>query len=337
MIGGARPRYRSARCGSTPRRALSGKNISRRWGVILAGGEGTRLSRLTRFICGDDRPKQFCPLFGQCTLLELTRQRAQRSIPQDQTLVALTRSHSRFYEDDLAVRLGRNIVQPGNRGTAPPLLYSLLTIAQTDPDALVAVLPCDHHYSDEAAFDLVLESAFDAAHAWRDFVVLVGAQPDSPEPEYGWIELGPSASQFHNELFHVEGFREKPSAEAAQKLMDGGSVWNTFVMVGHVRAFLDMFDDAVPHLLGAFQGVRAWNGEETHIEESLYERIAEVDFSRHVLSVEPSRLLSLRAGRMGWNDLGHPDRVLAVLRQNGAKPWWLSQWGAAAIPAMAGS
>jgi mannose-1-phosphate guanylyltransferase len=345
IFGGGSPHHGSARCGSTPRRALFGKkssskSSSRRWGVILAGGEGTRLSRLTRFICGDDRPKQFCPLLGQCTLLEQTRQRAQRIIPREHTLVALTRSHSCFYEDDLAVRLGCNIVQPGNKGTAPPLLYSLLSIAQADPGALVAVLPCDHHYSDETAFDAALESAFDAARAWSDNVVLVGAQPDSPEPEFGWIELGSSAGQrpdgvLHRDLYHVGGFREKPSVQVAQELMNRGSVWNTFVMVGHVRAFLDMFESAVPELLDAFQDVQAWNGGETHIGESLYQRIVTVDFSRHVLSVEPRRLLALRAGPMGWNDLGHPDRVLAVLRQNGAQPWWLPQWQLSATSAVA--
>src|SRR5256885_16340915 len=31
-----------------------------RWGVVLAGGDGTRLQCLTRVIYGDDRPKQFC-------------------------------------------------------------------------------------------------------------------------------------------------------------------------------------------------------------------------------------------------------------------------------------
>jgi Nucleotidyl transferase len=38
------------------------------WAVILAGGDGVRLRPLSRLISGDDRPKQFCPLFatGRC-------------------------------------------------------------------------------------------------------------------------------------------------------------------------------------------------------------------------------------------------------------------------------
>ena len=39
------------------------------WAVILAGGDGTRLKELSRLISGDNRPKQFCALFGGGSLL----------------------------------------------------------------------------------------------------------------------------------------------------------------------------------------------------------------------------------------------------------------------------
>ena len=131
---------------------------ARRWGIILAGGDGTRLKNLTRLVCGDDRPKQFCPLVGKDTLVEQTRKRAERCISSEQILFLLTRSHSAFYLNERGLRPSQRIVQPANNGTAPPILYSLLSIQQSDKDAIAAILPCDHHYSDEQAFTGALAS-----------------------------------------------------------------------------------------------------------------------------------------------------------------------------------
>ena len=50
-------------------------DLCRRWGVIMAGGDGKRLLSLTRKLTGDDRPKQFCALTGIKTLLDHIRQR----------------------------------------------------------------------------------------------------------------------------------------------------------------------------------------------------------------------------------------------------------------------
>ena len=77
---------------------------ARRWGIILAGGDGTRLKNLTRLVCGDDRPKQFCPLVGKDTLVEQTRKRAERCISSEQILFLLTRSHSAFYLNERGLR-----------------------------------------------------------------------------------------------------------------------------------------------------------------------------------------------------------------------------------------
>ena len=46
-----------------------------RHAVILAGGEGSRLKSLTRAIAGDERPKQFCSILDDRTLLDATRER----------------------------------------------------------------------------------------------------------------------------------------------------------------------------------------------------------------------------------------------------------------------
>ena len=69
----------------------------KRWGLILAGGDGVRLRPLTRFISRDERPKQFCSLYGgETTLLEQARRRAQRSIGANQILYSLNREHEKL-------------------------------------------------------------------------------------------------------------------------------------------------------------------------------------------------------------------------------------------------
>jgi mannose-1-phosphate guanylyltransferase len=73
-----------------------------RWGVILAGGDGKRLLPLTRRITGDDRPKQFCAIVGDETLLQQTRRRVSRLVPRWRTLLMLTKTHESFYVDQVA-------------------------------------------------------------------------------------------------------------------------------------------------------------------------------------------------------------------------------------------
>lgn len=296
--------------------------MAHRWAIVLAGGDGVRLRGLTRLICGDDRPKQFCPLLSECTLLEQARQRAERSIRPERILFALTKTHQDYYLRDLGHRPSHRIVQPCNRGTAPPILYSLLHIAEADKNAVVAVLPCDHYYSDEKAFTAALESAFETTRRRPQSVVLLGAQPNGPEVEYGWIEVAPGA---HGEMLPVQAFHEKPPLDTAERLFQHGALWNTFVMVGHVDAFLRMASPVAPGLLDVFRSsVRQSLGRtETQIPDSLYDWVSPLDFSRGILSPAAKQLVALPLGNMEWHDLGDPGRVLSTLfKMNSEPPAW---------------
>jgi mannose-1-phosphate guanylyltransferase len=219
-------------------------------------------------------------------------------------------------------------VQPANRGTAPPILLSALSIEALDKDALVAVLPSDHHYADESFFTATLEAAFEIAADRPDSVVLIGAHPDRPEVEYGWIALGESVGQEGGRdsgLYRVGKFLEKPPLDVARTLPGDGWAWNTFVMVGHVRAFLDMAARVIPDVLAAVRGAEFWTGSETSIEESVYNEVPLTDFSKQVLSPEGARLRVLRVRDLGWSDLGHPGRVLAVLDESRSRPRWCTK------------
>jgi mannose-1-phosphate guanylyltransferase len=301
-----------------------------RWGVILAGGDGVRMRELTRWAYGEDRPKQFCSLLGERTLLEDARQRAERSIPAESILFSLTRAHERYYRKYLGDRPEQRIVQPFNRGTAPAILSALGRIAEADPDAIVSVLPCDHYYSSESAFSAALDSAFKIVEQRPDSIVLLAAEPTGPEVEYGWIEVGETVGG-RPELFRVEGFREKPPFGVAQTLLRSGSLWNTFVMVGRVHAFLEMAWATVPRLMDALESEKITSrpGKEIQIPDSIYNRIDPTDFSTQVLTPAASTLLALRLRNIEWNDLGDPYRVLVTLLEtSGRLPDWARFWPA---------
>lgn len=299
----------------------------KQYAVILAGGDGSRLKRLTRAIAGDERPKQFCPILNGETLLDVTRSRVSLKIAPENTFFSLTEKHERFYKASLAdVSKGQKNVQPENKGTAPAILYSLLHLAKLAPDASVAFFPSDHYFSDDAAFMESVEAAFSAVEINPASLVLLGIEPESAETSYGWIE--PEETLFGNlakAVTQVKRFWEKPSFEAADYLMTKGCLWNSFVMVGKVGTFLGLFEKYLPALYKMFAPMSAVFGgraEKTTVR-SLYAWINETNFSSEVLEKATGELYVLRVSDVVWSDWGEPQRVLGTLENLGIQMDWM--------------
>jgi mannose-1-phosphate guanylyltransferase len=282
------------------------------WSLILAGGDGVRLKPLTRAITGEGRPKQFCPLLDGETLLDRTRRRVDLLTRFDHQAIVVTQHHEPFYAPllrDLAP--GRLVVQPDNRGTAAGLLYPLLRIADLAGDVPVAIFPSDHFVDDDAAFVASAAAALDAIQARPDLVVLLGIEPDTPETEYGWIEADERPLPMDNALvFPIRRFWEKPSAELATTLLARRCLWNSFVMVGRVSAFIDLIRGGTPELVEAFEPLRR-------------AALPSINFSERVLVPGASRLGTVRVKGVEWSDLGNAERVYATIRRMGGRPRWM--------------
>jgi mannose-1-phosphate guanylyltransferase len=312
----------------------AGSRSADRWSVVLAGGDGTRLRPLTRVITGDERPKQFCAVLGDETLLDQTRSRVALAVRPEQTIFVLTRTHERFYDPLLRGVPGeRLVVQPMNAGTAPAILYSLLRLSKAAPSSTVGFFPSDHYFSDDAAFMSYVEAAFEAARAREDTVILLGIEPDGPEVEYGWIEPSLQGSSGNRgALRRVLRFWEKPAAGTARGLMGRGCLWNSFVMVGRVSAFLEMCRRASPDLYDRFSGL-TWalnTTDEAETIAELYSQLEDVNFSQEILAARPGDLAVLPVGGLRWSDLGEPQRLLSTMADIGLSPVAERFWNAAA-------
>jgi mannose-1-phosphate guanylyltransferase len=314
--------------------AVLGAGFRRRWGVIPAGGDGKRLLPLTRRLTGDDRPKQFCRVFGNETLLQQTRRRVGGTVRPDQMFVVLTKPHQRFYADQVdEFPEDRRLIQPDNCGTAPAILYSISRVCHLDPNGVVAFFPSDHYFVDEAVLRAQLDSAFRAAERRPKRVILLGVSPDTPESDYGWIE--PGAHLGCSSIFRVERFWEKPSPAVARALMSRGCLWNSFIMVGRVQAFLNLVQRSLPELLRSFSALTSRAGADLMPLNDLYNRIPNVNFSDQVLSACPAALGVLRADGLGWSDLGDPGRVLSILTRKGTQREWNCDSAAGSVTASA--
>jgi mannose-1-phosphate guanylyltransferase len=293
-------------------------NQSLRWAVILAGGDGTRLRKLTRAVAGDDRPKQFCQIIGDQTLLEQTQRRVALLFKFAQMFVVLTRTHERFYQELLKdITADRRLIQPENKGTAAAVLLSVLRIARISPKGVVAFFPSDHHFTEEGRFMSDVEMAFEQVEAEPRLITLLGVTPEHSEEQYGWIEpVKSSIKQDEQRFFRVRRFWEKPSRSVAQRLMTAGALWNTFVMVGHVKALLDIICWTLPDLYRSLSSAEELLGSrnEEQVLSDLYSHIPSTNFSTEVLSRRPGELSVLKLGNVGWTDLGEPHRVASTIQ-----------------------
>jgi mannose-1-phosphate guanylyltransferase len=277
-------------------------------------------------ISGDERPKQFCRILGDESLLERTVRRVESAIPRSNILLSVTRPHERFY-GYLFYKFDRNrfVDQPANLGTAPAILYSLLRIAKADPDASVTFFPSDHYLSDDRIFMKQVEAAFEGVERQPGMIVLLGITPTSAETEYGWIEpCPPSTDNSPDSLMRVKRFWEKPDRSRAAKLFDKGCLWNSFVMTGKVKSFLGMIGRSIPSLYHDFLRVSDVIGtsEESDAIDYVYERLTPTNFSHRVLEVSTENLLTLAVKDVEWSDLGEPGRVLSTLESIGITTEW---------------
>lgn len=198
------------------------------YGILLAGGSGTRLWPLST----PDHPKPFLALTGHHSLLQEAALRLQPLRNLAGLMVVGRGGHEALLQRQLQ-QIGidplRLILEEPPCGTAISIgLGCLAALAEGEAQAMVFVLPADHALIEGMALDLALQQAISQAEAER--LVVFGVQPGQPCSAYGYIAQGASRGPC---AWDVARFVEKPSQERAQAMLEeGGWLWNSGMLLG---------------------------------------------------------------------------------------------------------
>ena len=293
------------------------------WALVLAAGEGNRLSSLTTTASGVAIPKQFCSLRGGNSLLEETLRRAATVAPLAGILTVVAEQHRQWWRMSLrALPAGNLIVQPENKGTGIGVLLPLLHLAQRDPEATVLVLPSDHFVQQKAVLIGAMWQAARLAMVNRRHIYLLGLEPDSIDPELGYIlPRNGDAAAYGTP---VRLFVEKPPVELAHGLLEAGALSNTFILAASAAALIGLYAARYPTVLEQMRSAAARNAahpRDPRAARDLYPQLPQLDFSRDLLQGQESLLRVLRVPACGWSDLGTPQRVAEALSHVDPNPW----------------
>lgn len=212
--------------------------------VILCGGSGTRLWPLSRKCF----PKQFVPLVGNKSLIQLTLERVARL---GERVIAVASEEHRFMLIDAlhaAQVSGPVILEPVARNTAAAMALAALHVVDGNDaaaDELLLFCPADHHIPDAQAFAETIGQGVAAARAGA--IVTYGVVPSFPSTAYGYIRQGERRADGSH---RVARFLEKPDvATARQLILDGGVLWNAGIFLTRAGTLIDALERHAPDIL----------------------------------------------------------------------------------------
>jgi mannose-1-phosphate guanylyltransferase/mannose-6-phosphate isomerase len=216
----------------------------------------------------------------------------------------LTHQDFRFIVADQLAATGvapeRILLEPEGRNTAPAICLAALAVAETDPDALILVLPSDHVIAEPEPFHAAVAAGAEAAA--RGHLVTFGITPDRPETGYGYVELESAPGSGPQPFAR---FVEKPDRAAAEQMLASGRyLWNSGMFLFPVRGLLAAFDAHAPEIRAACAAALAGAEPDLDFQRPAAEPyLASPDISIDYAIMEkvPGMVVPVSCG---WNDLG---------------------------------
>ena len=258
------------------------------FGVILAGGSGSRLWPLSRELY----PKQLLTLNADKSLLQATFERLNNFIPA-QNIISVTNSK---HHSNIKMQLSKLsedtviLAEPISKNTAPAIALSIKYIVENyNEDEIILVVPSDLQINDVEKFTQTIKSSEHFAN--EGFIVTFGIKPNYPETGYGYICA-------ENEK--VVSFVEKPNRQTAEKYIQNGNYfWNSGIFMFKASTIIKEFKKYCPEIDSVIKNI---DFSEKSISFTEFDKMPNISIDYAIM--EKSSNIVMVELKSDWKDLG---------------------------------
>ncbi len=251
------------------------------YGVIMAGGSGTRLWPISR----SNKPKQLLRVVRGKSLLQVSYERLRGILPANQIYVCTNAAHAALVLEDLPELPKENVIgEPTGRDTANAVGYMAAVLKKRDPDAVCAVVTADHVIEPIADFQTALKTAFSLTAEHPNELVTFGIVPTFGHTGLGYVHRGEplplkAGANEKGGAYKVLAFREKPDKPTADRYVESGRYyWNSGMFVWRADTVLTELSIHLPDsYAGLMKIYDAWGTpNQTAVVNEIYPKLKKI-------------------------------------------------------------
>lgn len=286
---------------------LEDAGIMRIYGVIMAGGSGTRFWPMSR----QKKPKQLLNLTGHDLMINEAIDRLAYTVDKKDIFIVTNSSQAEQMHEATSGRIlpEHILAEPAARNTAACIGYAAMEIVRKYGDGIMVITPSDAYIRNTAAFTRVLASAVRAAEA-RDKLVTIGIKPTFPATGYGYIRFQQGGE---DDAKPVVEFREKPDDQTARRyLATGEYVWNSGMFIWKASTILRKFEELIEDIHADIARIGEAMGTEREqaVLEEVYPSIRKISIDYAIMEPSAARgEVLVVPGEFGWNDVASWDMM----------------------------